>query len=69
MYFAKGECNKGDECTFIHDEKKLFVKTNKGDGDDSKLKSEKSKKATGRTYARAAAGGGAVLEKVDSDSE
>jgi len=69
IYFAKGECKKGDKCTFIHDEKKLFVKTKKTDDDDSK---PKSKKPTGKTYARAAAGGGggaAVLEELNSDSE
>ena len=69
IYFAKGECKKGDKCTFIHDEKKLFVKTKKTDDDDSKTK---SKKPNGKTYARAAAGGGggaAVLDELNSDSE
>ena len=68
IFFAKGECNKGDKCPFIH-ESKLFIKTNKADDDDSK---PKSKKPTGKTYARAAAGGGggaAVLEELNSDSE
>jgi hypothetical protein len=41
MYFAKGECKKGDKCTFIHNDK-LFTKTPKTDDD----KSVKSKKAT-----------------------
>ena len=57
IYFAKGECKKGDKCTFIHDEEKLFVKP-------------KSKKATDKTYARAAAGGGGevVVKDLDTDS-
>jgi hypothetical protein len=83
MYFAKGECKKGDNCTFIHDEKKLFVKTKSSKTDDDKSvkfkkttdddKSVKSKKATGKTYARVAAGGGdegeVVVEELDTDSE
>jgi len=81
MYFAKGECKKGDNCTFIHDEKKLFVKAKSSKTDDDKSvkskkptdddKSVKSKKATGKTYARVAAGGGdeVVVEELDTDSE
>ncbi|NBY39340.1 MAG: zinc finger CCCH domain-containing protein, partial [Flavobacteriia bacterium] len=67
MYFAKGECNKGDKCTFIHNEK-LFTKTKSSKTDDDK--SVKSKKATAKTYARAAAGGGGevVVEELDTDS-
>jgi hypothetical protein len=69
IYFAKGECKKGDTCTFIHDENKLFVKTKSSKTDDDK--SVKSKKATAKTYARAAAGGGGevVVEELDTDSE
>jgi hypothetical protein len=64
MYFAKGECKKGDKCTFIHDEKKLFVKTKAAKTDEAK--SSKSKKPT---YATAAAGGGgAQVEEFDTDS-
>jgi len=64
IFFAKGECNKGDECTFIHDEKKLFVKTKASKTDEAK--SSKSKKPT---YATAAAGGGgAQVEEFDTDS-
>ena len=68
MYFAKGECKKGDKCTFIHNEK-LFTKTKSSKTDDDK--SVKSKKATTKTYARAAAGGGGevVVEELDTDSE
>ena len=90
IYFAKGECKKGDACTFIHNEK-LFTKSSKTDDDksvkskkptddDKSVKSKKStdddksvkyKKPTGKTYARAAAGGGGeeVLEELDTDSE
>jgi hypothetical protein len=69
IYFAKGECKKGDTCTFIHDENKLFVKTKSSKTNDDK--SVKSKKATGKTYARAAAGGGGevVVKDLDTDSE
>ena len=70
-YFAMGKCMYGDKCTYIHDKNKLFVKTKKTDDGDSK-----SKKPTGKTYARAAAGaaaggggGAAVLEELNSDSE
>jgi len=68
IFFAKGECKKGDECPFIHDEK-LFVKTKSSKTNDDK--SVKSKKATGKTYARAAAGGGGevVVKDLDTDSE
>jgi hypothetical protein len=67
IYFAKGECKKGDTCTFIHDVIKLFVKTKSSKTNDDK--SVKSKKATGKTYARAAAGGGdeVVVEELDTD--
>jgi len=67
MFFAKGECKKGDKCTFIHNEK-LFTKTKSSKTDDDK--SVKSKKATAKTYARAAAGGGGevVVENLDTDS-
>ena len=81
IYFAKGECKKGDACTFIHNEK-LFFKTKKSGDDESKTKSKKaddsdtkstSKKPAGKTYARVAAGGGGgdgtVVEELDSDSE
>ena len=69
IYFAKGECKKGDKCTFIHDEKKLFVKTKAAKTDEAK--SSKSKKPTAKTYATAAAGGGAqvLVEELDTDSE
>ena len=63
MYFAKGECKKGDNCTFIHNDK-LFIKTKASKTDEAK--SSKSKKPT---YATAAAGGGgAQVEEFDTDS-
>jgi hypothetical protein len=77
MFFAKGECKKGDNCTFIHNVL-LFIKTSKTDDDKSVKskkttdddKSVKSKKPTGKTYATAAAGGGGevVVENLDTDS-
>ena len=76
IYFAKGECKKGDACTFIHNVK-LFTKSSKTDDDKSVKpkkpidddKSVKYKKPTGKTYARAAAGGGGeeVLEELDTE--
>jgi len=74
MFFAKGECKKGDNCTFIHNVLVLMktdddksVKSKKPTDDD---KSVKSKKPTGKTYATAAAGGGGevVVENLDTDS-